>query len=520
MLLDLTLHESAARQPGKTALVCEDRRCSYEELEGSANALAHGLRTLGLKRQERVAIYLDNSIETVQSIYAAMKAAGVFVVVNPQTKPDKLAFILRDCDVRVLVTQSRKLQSVAEALAGCEGLAHVVLVDDTAAAESPALQPLRQRGCALHGLAELVAAQPRTLPPNPNINLDLASLIYTSGSTGQPKGVTLTHLNMVTAATSITTYLRNQPDDIILSPLPLAFDYGLYQALMAMKFGGTLVLEKQFVYPYKYIELVKKERVTGLPIVPTISAILLNLKDLHEHDFSSVRYITNTAQALPVHHIRRLREVMPNARLYSMYGLTECKRVAYLPPELVDRKPTSVGVAIPGTEVWIEDEQGQPITEPGRPGELIVRGAHVMVGYWNRPEENARALRPGRYAWERELKTGDLFRQDADGHLYFIARKDDLIKTAGERVGPREVENVLYELEQVKEAAVIGVPDDVLGSAIKAFLALREGAELSAEDVIRHCQKRLEKFMVPKHVAFVPELPKTNTGKISKQGLA
>ncbi|HEV7912498.1 MAG TPA: AMP-binding protein, partial [Albitalea sp.] len=184
------------------------------------------------------------------------------------------------------------------------------------------------------------------------------------------------------------------------------------------------------------------------------------------------------------------------------------------------RKPTSVGIAIPGTEVWIEDEQGQVITTPGKAGELIVRGAHVMVGYWNRPEETARALRPGRYPYERELRTGDLFRQDEEGHLYFISRRDDLIKTAGERVGPREVENVLYEIEAVKEAAVIGVPDDTLGSAIKAFLALREGATLTDVEVIKHCQKRLEKFMVPKHVAFVAELPKTSTGKISKQGLA
>jgi acyl-CoA synthetase (AMP-forming)/AMP-acid ligase II len=211
---------------------------------------------------------------------------------------------------------------------------------------------------------------------------------------------------------------------------------------------------------------------------------------------------------------------MPTARLYSMYGLTECKRVAYLPPELIDVKPTSVGIAIPDTEVWIEDENGQVITEPGRPGELCVRGAHVMPGYWNRPEETERMLRPGRYPYERVLRTGDLFKQDEDGHLYFLSRKDDLIKTAGERVGPREVENVLYELEEVREAAVIGVPDDTLGQAIKAFVALREGMTLTELDVVRHCQRRLERFMVPKHVVFVPELPKTSTGKISKRGLS
>ncbi len=519
MLLDRTLHDSAQRDPDKTALICGARRASYAEIDGDANALAHAFRAMGLSRQDRVVIYLDNCVEAVQGLYAAMKASGVFVVVNPQTKGDKLAFILNDCDARILLTSTRAIEAVAADVADCASLTHVVVTDGRPAAHDR-LRELLGLSRTLHSLGELLAAHSGELPANRNINLDLASLVYTSGSTGLPKGVTLTHLNMVSAALSISTYLRNEPGDIILSPLPLAFDYGLYQVLMAMQFGGTVVLEKQFTYPYQYIELISREKVTGLPIVPTISAILLHLKDLEAHDFSSVRYLTNTAQALPVHHIRRLRQVMPAARLYSMYGLTECKRVAYLPPELIDAKPTSVGIAIPDTEVWIEDEAGRVVDTPGTPGELIVRGAHVMVGYWNRPEETARALRPGRHPWERELRTGDLFRQDEDGHLYFIARRDDLIKTAGERVGPREVENVLYELEEVTEAAVIGVPDETLGSAIKAFLALREGASLTEADVIKHCQRRLEKFRVPKHVAFVDALPKTSSGKISKQGLS
>ena len=519
MRLDDSLEASARRHPDKTALVCGDRRASYAEVNGGANALARAFLDLGLGRQDRVGVYLDNSVEAVQAAFAALKAAGVFVVVNPQVKADKLAFILNDCEARILVTTRRQLKAVAGDLAAGTRLRHVVVVDADGPADA-ADDVLAAAGIGRHSLATLTASRDATPPPNPTISLDLASLIYTSGSTGQPKGVTLTHLNMVSAVTSLTTYLRSEPDDVVLSALPLAFDYGLYQVLMAFRMGGTVVLEKQFLYPYKFIELIAREKVTGLPIVPTITAILLNLKDLEAHDFSSVRFVTNTAQALPVHHIRRLRSVMPQARIYSMYGLTECKRVSYLPPELIDAKPTSVGVAIPDTEVWIEDEHGGRITEPGVPGELMVRGAHVMVGYWNRPEENARALRPGPYPHERVLRTGDLFKQDADGHLYFIARKDDLIKTAGERVGPREVENVLYELEAVKEAAVIGVPDDLLGQSIKAFLALREGASLDAETVVRHCQKRLEKFMVPKHIEFRDELPKTSTGKISKKGLS
>lgn len=519
MLLDRFLEESAGRHPGKLALVCGLRRATYAQVNGDANCLAHALRRLGIHRQDRVAIQFDNSVETVVGIFGAMKASGVFTVINPQVKPDKLAFVLNDCGVRFLLAGRRQFIEARKAFSACEALKHIVLLDASPAEVQDCCASLLRLGKQVHGLQQLLQGQPSSLPENRNIDLDLAGLVYTSGSTGKPKGVMLTHLNMTSATRSLTEYLRNQADDIVLSPLPLSFDYGLYQVLMAFFYGGTVVLEKQFVYPQSYLELVARERVTGLPIVPTMSAILLSLKNLDAYDFSSVRYVTNTAQALPEHHVRALRRIIPSARLYSMYGLTECKRVSYLPPELIDRKPRSVGIAIPNTEVWLEAADGQRVTQAGEVGELIVRGSHVMVGYWNRPEESAQVLRPGGYPYERELKTGDLFRYDEEGHLYFVARKDDLIKTAGERVGPREVENVLHEIKAVREAAVIGVPDEVLGSAIKAFLVLQEGVSLTEADVIRHCQARMERFMVPKFVQFVLELPKTPSGKIDKKGL-
>lgn len=518
MLLDRFLHDTAQRFQDKTALVCGNRRASYAELERHSNALAHALRALGLRRQQRVAIRHDNSVETVEAIFATLKASGVFVAVNPQAKPDKLAFLLNDCSVQVLMIGARALAAAARELAACEHLQHLIVLDQEADATSTAL--LASAGKQVHWLETLRAVYPTTLPTNRNIGLDLASLIYTSGTTGRPKGVMLTHANMDAATGSICTYLQSQHSDVILSALPLAFGYGLYQVLTAFRSGATVVLEKQFLYPYQYIEQIKKEGATTLPLVPTISALLLNLKELDARDFASVRCITNAAQAMPASHVQRWRELLPRARFYSMYGQTECARVSYLPPELIDAKPTSVGVAIPDTEAWIENEHGEVVATPGQRGELIVRGPHVMQGYWNRPEETERALRPGRYPGERELRTGDLFRLDADGHLHFIARKDELIKTAGERVGPREVESALYEMQAVKEAAVIGVPDDVLGSAIKAFVALHDGASLTQAEVIKHCQRRLEKFMVPKHVTFVAELPKTASGKISKIGLA
>jgi long-chain acyl-CoA synthetase len=322
----------------------------------------------------------------------------------------------------------------------------------------------------------------------------------------------------VSAATSITTYLENTADDVVINVLPLAFDYGLYQLLMMFKVGGTLVLHDSFAFPTVVIEKVIREGVTGFPIVPTVSALLLQM-DLSKYEFPKLRYVTNTAAALPVEHIRKLRALFPQVRLYSMYGLTECKRVSYLPPDQLDVRPSSVGRGMPNEEVYIVGENGARVA-PGVVGELVIRGANVMKGYWELPEETDRCLKPGPLPGEKVLYSGDLFRADEEGYLYFIGRKDDIIKTRGEKVSPREVEDVIYALEGVAEVAVIGVPDPILGSAIMAVLTLQPGVQITKQDVLRHCSARLEDFMRPKVVEFRTSLPKTESGKISKRMIA
>jgi long-chain acyl-CoA synthetase len=261
------------------------------------------------------------------------------------------------------------------------------------------------------------------------------------------------------------------------------------------------------------------EKITGFPIVPTIAAILLKLKKWDKYEFPHLRYITNTAQALPPRLITELQSVFPAAKIYSMYGLTECKRVSYLPPEELTRRPTSVGKAMPNTEAYIVDEQGNRIDEPGVAGELVVRGANVMKGYWNLPEETASVFRPSPIPGEKVLHTGDLFEMDEEGFLYFISRKDDMIKVAGERVSPKEIENVLHDMEGVNEAAVIGADDEMLGQAVKAFLSLKDGYSLSGDDVLRYCSKNMESFMVPRYVEIRKELPKSSHGKVAKKEL-
>jgi acyl-CoA synthetase (AMP-forming)/AMP-acid ligase II len=322
---------------------------------------------------------------------------------------------------------------------------------------------------------------------------------------------------VVFAASSIIEYLGNVENDVVINVLPLSFDYGLYQLLMTFKFGGRLILESGFAYPAAILGQIEKEKVTGFPGVPTLFAMMIQL-DLAPFDLSTLRYITNTAASLPPSHIQEIRRKFPGATLYSMYGLTETKRTLYLPPRLLDSKPGSVGIAIPGTEVWIEDEAGNRLGH-NETGELVVRGRHVMRGYWEAPEATAERYRTGALPAERVCHTGDLFRMDEDGCMYFIGRRDDIIKSRGEKVSPKEVENVLYSLRGVLEAAVIGVPDDILGQAVKAFVVLSD-KEVGESQILAHCRTRLEDFMVPKYVVISEALPKTASGKISKKELA
>jgi acyl-CoA synthetase (AMP-forming)/AMP-acid ligase II len=324
----------------------------------------------------------------------------------------------------------------------------------------------------------------------------------------------MSHRNVEAAAGSITAYLGGRHDDIVLSALPLAFGYGLYQLLMAVRLGATLVLEKSFAFPQAVFETMRAERATALPLVPTMAAMILQMRDLQPGFLPDLRYMTSAAAPLPAEHIRRLRELFPHVRLYSMYGQTECMRGTYLPPEELDRRPESVGIAIPGTDAFIIDEQGNRVA-PGTVGELVIRGPHVMQAYWEDEAATTRALRQGRAPFERELHTGDLFRADEDGFLYFVSRRDDIIKTRGEKVAPRQVETVLHACPGVAEALVIGIDDAILGKAIHA-LVVRSNSALTEREIIRHCARHLEDFMVPKSVEFRTELPRTDSGKASR----
>jgi long-chain acyl-CoA synthetase len=514
LLVEGFLEQSARLDPNGIGLVCAGRRLTYEWLDQAATRLAHGLRAHGVRRGDRVVIQLENSVEAVLAVFATLKAGGVFVLVNPTVKAEKLEYILQDCGAAAVVTD-RRLQSTAVA-----ALTHVRSARALVLAGAPVSGAMCDGPRSIETVAfdDLIDPRcyPSTRPPVTVIDIDLAAVIYTSGSTGRPKGVMLTHANMVTAASSIDDYLLNASDDVILNVLPLSFDYGLYQMLLTFKAGARFVLERSFVYPSVVLDLIASERVTAFPVVPTIVALLLR-HDLDAYDLTSLRYMTNTGAVLPTAHIKALRTRLPHVRIFSMYGLTECKRVSYLPPEEIDARPTSVGKPMPNVEVYLVDEDGRRI-ERGV-GELVVRGPNVMLGYWGAANETARVLKPGRWPGERVLHTGDIFRIDTDGYLYFDSRTDDVIKSRGQKVSPREVEHVLHGVPGVCEAVVVGVSDPIAGETVKGYVTLHPGVAITEQDILLHCSQYLEDFMVPSSIEIRVELPRNGSGKLARNAL-
>ncbi|MGH7971630.1 MAG: AMP-binding protein, partial [Limisphaerales bacterium] len=407
-LLHDSLLVAAHDMPGKPALITDKATVSYEELFGSVRRCAAALVACGLQRGGRVVIFADNALECVISIWATLWAGGIFVTVNPQTKADKLKYIIEKSGAKILITEDHLWPQFSPLLAD-SGTLDNVLCSGAGKNEDYDSQKARQ----IKDYWQFLEKQAPLKEPVFTIPLDVAALIFTSGSTGTPKGVTMTHQSMVFARDSITEYLRLSEQDRIMNVLPLAFDYGLYQLLISVGLGATLVLAKSFAYAGKVLDQIKQHEVTVFPGVPTVYSHLISMHQKVPLCFPSVRRVTNTAAALAPDYIPLLREIFPNALIFAMYGLTECKRVSYLEPELLDAKRGSVGKPIPGTEMFLLSPEGKRIG-PGARGILHVRGPHVMLGYWNDPERTAKMLRPGYLPGERVLCAQDWFTMDEE----------------------------------------------------------------------------------------------------------
>jgi acyl-CoA synthetase (AMP-forming)/AMP-acid ligase II len=515
-LLSDSLSIARQKHPQKIAAQVGNEDYTYEQLYQQSQAIAAYLQNRGLQRGDRVAIFMENTWTLLPSLYAVLYAGGVFLVINHLTKANKLEYILRDSGATFLLTDSSIAKQFLPAVAPLKNLREIIY----AGAE------INERELNLHcnkSLVRLINVLDAGLHINnpvnsPAINKDLAALIYTSGSTGDPKGVMMTHANMVFTSDSLVEYLRLDASAKIICFLPLAFDYGLYQILMSVRLGACLLISKSFTFPSVVFAEINDHAASIFPGVPTVFSTLIGLHQRSPLCFPSITRVTNTAAALPPEYVPHLKQIFPNALIYKMYGLTECKRVSYLNPEDVELYPNSVGKAIPGTEVFLLDDKLQPVL-PNTMGTLYVRGAHVMQGYWNKPEETQKMLVNNIYPNEQVLCAQDQFVIDENGYLYFHGRVDDIIKSRGEKVSPVEVENVLYRMPGIREAAVIGVPDLLEGETIKAFVALDTGTTMDPKKIRQYCMANLESFMVPRDVVILESLPKTDSNKISKKEL-
>jgi acyl-CoA ligase (AMP-forming) (exosortase A-associated) len=511
--LNHLIRDKALQRGDSPALTYKDATVTYMELQRDLEAFAGALKAIGLVSGERVGVYLDKRIETVVSLFGASAAGGVFVPINPLLRPAQVAHIVNDCDIRVLVTSAKRLELVREELEACGSVSHVIVVGERpAAAGAPAAYETLAWDAVCVALAE-------QLTEPVGIDVDMAAILYTSGSTGKPKGVVLSHRNLIAGAESVSEYLENNEDDCILAALPLSFDAGFSQLTTGFWAGAHVVLVN-YLLPGDVIRLCARHPVTGLTCVPPLWIQLAD-QPWPPKAARGLRYFANTGGRMPRATLQKLRAIFPNAKPYLMYGLTEAFRSTYLDPSEVDRRLDSIGKAIPNAEILVVRPDGSRC-EPGEQGELVHRGALVAMGYWNDPERTAERFKPapgrdyGLGDSELAVWSGDLVVADEDGFLYFVSRKDEMIKTSGYRVSPTEIEEVVYDTGLVGGAVALGVDDPALGQRIVLVVSPANGNGLTSETLLVRLRRELPLYMVPKQVLVRSTLPRSPNDKFDR----
>ena len=492
--------------PNKVAIVHRGSEYTYASLNTQANCIGHWLCRTGFKPGDRVVLYGVNGDRLVAALFGILKAGGIFVPVHPETSYRKIEFILQDCTPAAIVTDPELLGS-HKCLRSRFTQPVLVTSNDL---------PIREVWEGNIVSWDVLHSYPDHSPGVDVTPDDLAAIIYTSGSTKDPKGVMEPHRQIVFAASAINAVLKNSAEDVILLGLPFSFDYGLYQIFLAFQVGAKLVLERDFALPMAIPRLLSLHKVTGFPGVPSLFAMLLRSRLLERVNLPNLRYLSSTGDVFPPSHIRRLRELFPHTTIFLMYGLTECKRVSIVPQGKLDSHESSVGLPLPGTQVSVVNGDGRAVP-PGMIGELVVRGPHVMAGYWNDPKETARRFRRDDSTGEILLHTGDFFKMDEDGFLYFVGRYEMFIKSRGQKISPVEIETFLCEISGVAEAVAVGVPDDTLGESVCVFVSLVKPRCVTAEDIAKQCKNALSQAARPKRIVILDSpLPKTSNGKIDR----
>jgi acyl-CoA ligase (AMP-forming) (exosortase A-associated) len=514
-LLHHLLFNSLQQASDNIALVHKKNVWRYGQLAELVRQQATALLSNQLKPQQRVAVFLPKQLETVSSLLAISLAGGVFVPINPVLKAAQVSYILNDCNVSLLITSNSRLQALLPELANCPDLHTIILVEN-----QPLTVDIPQ---TVLGWDEFLQQATNQLPMPNIIDTDMAAILYTSGSTGKPKGVVLSHRNLVTGAKSVSEYLQLNEQDRLLAVLPFSFDYGLNQLLSALLNKACCVL-LEYLLPRDVLIALEKEKITGLACVPSLWTQLAKLEwsaTINEH----LRYLTNSGGKMPKSVLTAIRQRVPNGQFFLMYGLTEAFRSTYLPPAQLDKRPDSIGKAIPNADILVVREDGS-LCAAHEAGELVHRGSLVAMGYWNDPAKTAERFNPapnqltGLPFTEIAVWSGDTVIMDEEGYLYFVGRKDDMIKTSGYRVSPTEIEEVIYSSGLVKEAAAIGIAHDSLGQAVLLVISVPQPDNYDETLLISHCKTYLPNFMIPTKIIVLARLPKNPNGKIDRNILA
>ncbi|HEX6851253.1 MAG TPA: class I adenylate-forming enzyme family protein [Candidatus Polarisedimenticolaceae bacterium] len=504
-LLDDFLRESAQRVPGSVALIHGEERTSYGDLDRASDRVAGALASQGIRRGDRVGLLDDNGLDYVEGYYAVLKAGAVAVPLNTQADPRTIQGLLADCGARAVIAGRRHAPLILPGLNGLGAMEFAVLPDgDVESAPAGPVRLVRISDARAFG---------GPAPSLRRIDLDRASIIYTSGSTGRPKGAVLSHLNLVANTRSIVQYLELTSADRVLAVLPFYYVYGKSLLNTHVAAGGSVVIENRFLFPQVAVDTLQREACTGFAGVPSTFAILLDKTNVAKRDLPALRYVTQAGGAMAPAIIRRVMEALPRTRVFIMYGATEAgARLSYLPPDELPSRVGSIGRAIPNVELLVLRDDGSTC-EPGEVGEIVARGSNIMEGYWNDPAETAAVL--DRHGYH----TGDLGVADEEGYLRVVGRKREMIKSGAHRISPKEIEEAILEHASVLEAAVIGIPDAMLGEAIRAYVVPREGCTLSIDAIAAHCRERLAGYKVPREFVKRGTLPKNPSGKVMKDRL-
>ena len=521
LLPEFTLHDllrnSVERDPDAVSIVDGKAEYSYADLDRASVSLGAALVEAGVEKGDRVGVYLEKSWEAIVAMLAASRIGAAYVNINPLFKPPQVAYLVQDCDMRVMIGDSGRLSEL-----------------DPGTVRGTTFYKGERTGDGTAGhlvdLSEALSGGDTPSPDRQVSEADLLTILYTSGSTGMPKGVSTSQRNVVSGAQIVSTYLKNTSEDRILSALPLNFDAGMSQFTTSLRVGATLVLQRSRL-PGDLLRGLRRHDITGVTGVPPLWALLLRSgKTIQDEPLEHLRYIANTGGRIPQANLDELRRLLEpsGTKIYLMYGLTEAFRSTYLPPEEIERGSSCIGKAIPNTEILVINKEGRE-SAPGEPGELVHRGPTVALGYWGNEEATAKAYRPNPVAprelldVERVVYSGDTVRRDEDGFLYFIGREDAMIKSQGYRLSPEEVENLLIGSGLVHEACAFGVEDPEVGQLVMAVVSLRNGADpegRSVEKIREHVIMNGPPYMVPKEIIVEKELPKTGSGKIDRKGIS